>query len=109
MGYSVICLDDLDAISAYLIDISCSGTKGHVEHPYDRPWVATDVRNIETMADIVGALPSEIIYSSGLTTNLHILLQSFYRPTSSRFKIIYEFDAFNSDRVLEIKPICAHD
>lgn len=48
-------------------------------------------------ADFMGALPSEIVYMNTLTTNIHLLLASFYRPTEKRHKIILEWKPFPSD------------
>ena len=50
------------------------------------------------MAKIVGAKPLEVVVMNTLTTNLHLLMVSFYRPTERKFKIVIESDAFPSDR-----------
>lgn len=48
-------------------------------------------------ADIIGALPSEIVYMNTLTVNIHVMMASFYRPTPKRHKIILEWKPFPSD------------
>ena len=49
---------------------------------------------------IVGAKESEVVCMNSLTTNLHLLFVSFYRPTKQRYKIISEAKMFPSDRYL---------
>ena len=40
-----------------------------------------------------------------LTANLHLLMASFYRPTSEKYKIILEGKAFPSDHVGHRCPV----
>ncbi|KAJ3130362.1 hypothetical protein HK098_002591 [Nowakowskiella sp. JEL0407] len=73
------------------------GVIGHFDHPESRPWVSVETNVIPQLSKIVGAKESETIIMNTLTTNLHLLLVSFYTPTKDRFKIIMEGKAFPSD------------
>jgi len=67
-----------------------------------RPWYAYHEFLTEKTARLVGAKPEEVVVTHSLTTNLHLLMVSFYQPTKNRFKIICEAKAFPSDQyVLE--------
>ncbi len=66
----------------------------------DKPWWDYHERFAEPLARIVGAKPSEVTVMNTLTVNLHLLMVSFYRPTSKRFKIICEEKAFPSDQYM---------
>jgi kynureninase len=50
------------------------------------------------MAELVGCLPHEITIMNALTVNLHLMMVSFYQPTSTRFKILMDYSPFPSDR-----------
>lgn len=46
-----------------------------------------------------GAKESEVACMGTLTANLHLLMNTFYRPTKERYKIFCEAGAFPSDQV----------
>jgi len=83
-------------IEQELEDWANLGVEGHVDAQH--PWMPYHEFLSKAMADIVGALPEEVVVMNTLTTNLHLMMVSFYRPSTSRFKIIIESDAFPSDR-----------
>lgn len=64
----------------------------------DRPWLSYHEYLQEPLARIVGAQKEEVIVMNTLTVNLHLMMVSFYRPTTKRFKIIMEAGAFPSDQ-----------
>jgi len=74
------------------------GVEGHFHST--NPWYSYHERLTPAMAEIVGAKESEVVCMNSLTTNLHLLFVSFYRPTKTRFKIISEAKMFPSDRYL---------
>ncbi|KAK7733037.1 Kynureninase (L-kynurenine hydrolase) [Cytospora paraplurivora] len=60
-------------------------------------WQDMAAQCAKQSTDIVGALPEEIVYMNTLSTNIHLLLAAFYRPTEKRHKIILEWKPFPSD------------
>lgn len=72
------------------------GVEGHFLA--DKPWYSYHELLSEKSAKIVGALPSEVVVTHSLTTNLHLLMVSFYQPTGKRTKILSEAKSFPSDR-----------
>lgn len=72
------------------------GVEGHFEA--QNPWLNYHELLRDQMAKIVGAKPIEVVVMNTLTTNLHLLMVSFYRPTKIKYKIVIESDAFPSDR-----------
>lgn len=72
------------------------GVEGHFHA--ERPWFAYHEFLTAKSARIVGALPSEVVVTHSLTTNLHLLMVSFYQPKGKRTKIICEAKAFPSDQ-----------
>ena len=61
-------------------------------------WEAYHEQLTDSTARLVGAKPSEVVVMNALTVNLHILLVSFYQPTTDRYKIVIEKGAFPSDQ-----------
>ena len=79
-----------------LNDWAKHGVEGHTDA--EHPWLPYHEFLTESMATIVGAKPSEVVMMNTLTTNLHLMMVSFYRPTETKYKIIVESDAFPSDK-----------
>lgn len=71
------------------------GVEGHFHGT--NPWFKYHEFLTESAARIVGALPKEVVVTHSLTTNLHLLMVSFYQPTGKRTKILCEAKAFPSD------------
>src|SRR5436190_896396 len=70
--------------------------EGHFLEP--APWMPYHALVRDALANVVGAEPSEVVAMNSLTTNLHLMLVSFYRPTHERPAILMEAGAFPSDR-----------
>ena len=83
-------------INQELDDWANLGVEGHIEAK--NPWITYHEFLTDSMAKIVGAKPIEVVVMNTLTTNLHLLMVSFYQPTKTKFKIVIESDAFPSDR-----------
>lgn len=66
----------------------------------EKPWWDYHERFANPLSKLVGALPTEVTVMNTLTVNLHLLMVSFYQPTSKRYKIICEEKAFPSDQYL---------
>lgn len=85
-----------DYINQELKDWAELGVEGHVHGK--NPWLSYHELLTENMAKIVGAKPIEVVVMNTLTTNLHLMMVSFYQPTKERYKILIEGDAFPSDK-----------
>lgn len=64
----------------------------------DTAWMTFHEALRAGMAELVGAQPSEVVAMNTLSVNLHLLMVSFYRPTTERPAILIEAGAFPSDR-----------
>ena len=83
-------------INRELDDWAEFGVEGHFDAK--RPWFSYHELLTNKTARLVGAKPEEVVVTHSLTTNLHLLMVSFYRPNVNRFKIICEAKAFPSDQ-----------
>ncbi|MCP4439951.1 MAG: kynureninase [Aureispira sp.] len=72
------------------------GVEGHFHAK--NPWMPYHEFFAEKLAKVVGAKPNEVVVMNTLTTNLHLMMVSFYRPTANRYKIVIEKGAFPSDK-----------
>jgi len=87
-----------DYVNVELGDWAKWGVEGHFHGT--NPWVSYHELLTPISAELVGANDSEVVCMNSLTTNLHLLFVSFYRPTAQRYKIISEAKMFPSDRYL---------
>ncbi|AUP78394.1 kynureninase [Flavivirga eckloniae] len=83
-------------IDQELEDWANLGVEGHTEAK--NPWLPYHEFLTESMANVVGAKPIEVVTMNTLTANLHLMMVSFYKPTKTRYKIVIESDAFPSDK-----------
>lgn len=74
------------------------GVEGHFKAK--RPWFSYHEFLSAKSAKIVGALEKEVVITHSLSTNLHLLLVSFYQPKGKRTKILCEAKAFPSDQYI---------
>ncbi len=72
------------------------GVEGHFKKEFD--WFGYHHFLTAMTARLVGAKNKEVVVMNNLTTNLHLMMVSFYRPTKTRFKILMEANPFPSDR-----------
>ena len=80
---------ELDKWAEYAVD-------GHFHAP--EPWFHYHSLLKEPLARVVGASPEEVVVMNNLSSNLHFMMVSFYRPTQKRYKILMEGGAFPSDQ-----------
>ncbi len=72
------------------------GVEGHFQAA--NPWMPYHELLADSTARLVGAKAGEVVVMNSLTVNLHLMMTTFYRPTSQRYKILMEANAFPSDR-----------
>src|SRR4030095_4372830 len=72
------------------------GVEGHMHAK--NPWFPYHEFLRDSTARLVGAMKHEVVVMNSLTSNLHFLMVSFYRPDAKRYKILFEKGPFSSDR-----------
>jgi kynureninase len=82
-------LDELDSWAQFAVEAHFQGK---------HPWMPYHNEVRAHLAELVGALPSEVVAMNSLTANLHLMMVSFYRPTRERYAILIEKNPFPSDR-----------
>jgi kynureninase len=82
-------------IAQELEDWKNLGVEGHFHAK--NPWYYYHHFVEKQLSEIVGAEINEVVAMNSLSVNLNLLMVSFYRPTSTRYKIMVEADAFPSD------------
>ena len=85
-------------IQQELNDWAMFGVEGHFHAK--NPWYSYHEQLAEPLAKLVGAKQTEVVAMNQLTSNIHFLFVSFYKPTAKRYKIICEAKAFPSDQYL---------
>jgi kynureninase len=97
--------------------------QGHHDHPHGREWVnitdhvnpllsellGTEILTAGVAALVLGlthtlilakgARKAEVACMGTLTANLHLMMNTFYKPTPERYKLLCEGMAFPSDQV----------
>jgi len=85
-----------EAINAELDRWGELGVEGHFNGPL--PWMDYHEFVRDDLAAVVGAKPAEVVAMNTLGVNLHLMMVSFYRPTTERHAILIEAGAFPTDR-----------
>src|SRR5690606_28627244 len=70
--------------------------EGHFAPPAQ--WMTYHELVREPLAEVVGALPIEVVAMNTLTANLHLMMASFYRPGDGRDAILVEAGSIPYDR-----------
>ena len=85
-----------ESVEQELKDWELLGVEGHFRAR--NPWMPYHRLLTEQTARLVGAKPAEVVVMNSLTVNLHLLMVSFYRPSTHRNRILMEGSAFPSDQ-----------
>jgi len=83
-------------IAEELDEWALRGVEGHMKAR--TPWYTYHEFLRDSTARLVGARPDEVVVMNTLTTNLHLMLASFYRPAGRRVKVVMEENAFPTDQ-----------
>ena len=87
-----------DYIQQELTDWANLGVEGHFHAK--NPWMPYHELLTDSLATLVGAETNEVVAMNTLSTNLHLLMVSFYRPTANRYKILLNLTLFHQINML---------
>jgi kynureninase len=93
-------------IEQELADWRRLGVLGH--HEATRPWIPYHERAAPALAELLGATDGEVVAMNSLTVNLHLMMVSFFRPDTTRNKVLIESSAFPSDRYAVVSQLQYH-
>lgn len=96
----------LESVRQELDEWARLGVRGHFQG--SRPWLPFHRNAREGLAYLCGANEIEVAAMNSLTINLHLMMQTFYRPAGGRTKILIESTAFPSDRFAVQSQISMH-
>ncbi len=78
-----------------LVEWEDKGSDGRFKK--EHPWYSFHEKFRGGFSRILGAHPDELVIMNTLSTNMHLAMVSFYRPTKERFKIVIEAPVYISD------------
>ncbi len=84
-----------DAVQQELDDWAAMAVAAHARGR--RPWFPYHELFSDSCARLVGARSGEVVVMNSLTVNIHLMMVTFFQPTSSRHKVLIEHPAFPSD------------
>jgi kynureninase len=95
-----------DWVEQELADWQRLGVLGHNEA--GRPWIPYHERATAGLAELTGAGEIEVVAMNSLTVNLHLMLVSFFRPDTTRNRVLIESSVFPSDRYAVVSQLEFH-
>ena len=91
----LMCKDSRSSVLRVLDEWATLGVRGWLEAR--RPWFYFSEQLGAMCATLVGAAPDEVVVSGTTTVNIHQLVNTFYRPSGERKRIIADELDFPSD------------
>ncbi|KAI0306522.1 kynureninase [Multifurca ochricompacta] len=82
--------------------------QGHHDHPHGREWMNITNHVNPLLAELLGAREAEVACMGTLTANLHLMMNTFYKPTPERYKLLCEAKAFPSDQYAFASQVQLH-
>jgi len=93
------------ALAEELDNWAANGVEGHFNGKH--PWMPYHEFVRDSLASVVGAMPSEVVAMNSLSVNLHLMMVSFYRPDQQRNAILDAKDL--TAQIASLREGCFHD